>query len=79
MKITDVVGPYAITAKSSGAVIASASEAIQGATEKWIASSRSRLAMTLRIVQAHLSLPDKHPHLRDLAARCASFAAREAI
>ena len=28
----------------------------------------------------HLSLlRDKHPHLRDLAARCASFAAREAI
>ena len=56
MKITDVVGPYAITAKSGCAVIASASEAIHGATEKWISSSRSLLAMTLRIVQAHTCL-----------------------
>jgi hypothetical protein len=56
MKITDVVGPYAITAKSGCAVIASASEAIHGATEKWISSSRSLLAMTLRIVQAHTFL-----------------------
>jgi hypothetical protein len=42
--------------------IASASEAIHGQQEKWIASSRSLLAKTARVI---------HPHLRGLAAQIA--------